>query len=332
MPKEEKTQTLEQEDSRSESSSEGSSLDSMRGRGRHHLFMETGDLEAKLEDENQEETGESQEVDNTQEEGDEGVEASAEEDSSEEEGPTDEQVDPELDALQKKLFASDSDRAKLKRDMAETKKRLSELAPLIDLGAAVQNDPELARAVRARLAKGTPKQQKAAGAGMDSPQFLNALRQIVREETDSAISTRVEVNRRLNSYDARAKQELPNFETISKHPEYLAHLTAWNNVVHSDEFEVPAEYADEPEFYAMKQAYNSMLAGNPEYQKAAKGATAKKVRENLEKKAAAASIGGGSKTTNVGEKQKLSQEEKDRVGILSAYRGWGRARKIPGGR
>ena len=81
----------------------------------------------------------------------------------------------------------------------------------------------------------------------------------------------------------------------------------------------------------MKQAYTTMLQSNPDYQAAAGKAATKTAKANLEKKALAASIGGGSKTANVGER-KLSQDENDRVGMIKAFRSVGRARQIPGAR
>lgn len=331
---------LDQSNSPTEPSDEGASLDGLRGRGKHNVFMETSDFENAIMDAPAENKQEAREVANAEEEavGDESP--AKEETTGDGETLTDEQaveVDAATDELQKKLFASDSDRAKLRQDMAESKKKLGDLGPYIDLGYAISQDPELLRAVRTRLAGGTKKEQAAAGAKPTSAQFMNAMRTMMREEVGQAIGTHVAANQKLNTYDARAKKELPNFDLISKHPDFLTHLTVWNDLVqkgvNGEEggAVVPAEFSKDPEFYAMKQAYTTMLQSNPDYQVAAGKAATKTAKANLEKKALAASIGGGSKTANVGER-KLTTDESDRIGMLKAYRGVGRAQRIPGAR
>ncbi len=335
MAEKEKTENLDKSNSRTEPS-EAASLDELRGRGKHNVFMETSDFENAIMDDPGENKQETREVANAEEEGKGEAKGSAEEETTEKDGEplTDEQaveVDAATDELQKKLFASDTDRAKLRQDIAEQKKRIGELGPVLDLGYAISQDPELLRAVRTRLAGGNKGQQAAAGAKPTSAQFMNAMRTMMREEVGTAIGTHVEANRRLNTYDAKAKKELSNFDLISKHPNYMEHLTVWNTLIRDGNVDVPAEYADEPEFYAMKQAHTTMLQGNPDYQAAAKGAATKTAKANLEKKALAASIGGGSKTANVGER-KLTTDESDRIGMLKAYKGYGRSRRIPGAR
>ena len=341
MPEKE-TKNLDQKDSPTEPS-EGASLDELRGRGKHNVFMDTSDFENAILDDPGEDRQEGREVATSEEEGKEVKTDSAEEEITEEkdgEALTDGEaveVDQATDELQKKLFASDSDRAKLRQDMASSKKQIGELAPYIDLGYAISQDPELLKAVRARLAGGNKGQQAASQAKPSSAQFMNAMRQMMREEVGTAIGNHVAANRKLNTYDARAKKELPNFDLISKHPDYLTHLTVWNDLVQKGTkgeeggAVVPAEYAKDPEFYAMRQAYTTMLQSNPDYQAAAKKAATSTAKANLEKKALAASIGGGSKTANVGER-KLTRDESDRIGLLKAYRGVGRARRIPGAR
>ena len=338
MP-EKQTETLEKPDSPTEPS-EGAGLDEMRGRGKHNVFMETSDFENAILDAPAENKQEVREAANAEEEkvGDEGDAPATEEPAGDGATPTDEPVvDVAIDELQKKLFSSDADRAQLRQNVAETKKRVADLAPLIELGHAISQDPELLAAVRNRLAGGTKTQQKAAGAPIASAQFQNQLRSMMREEIGSAIGIHVEANRKLNTYDARAKKELPNFDLISQHPDFLTHLTLWNDLVQKGMkgeeggATVPAEHTADPEFYAMKQAYTTMLQSNPDYQKAAGKALTKTAQANLEKKALAASIGSGSKTANVGER-KLTQDEDDRVGMIKAFRGIGRSRRIPGAR
>ena len=330
MPETQKTENLAEPNSPLEPS-EGASLDSLRGRGKHNVFMDTSDFENEILEAPAENKQEAREVANAEEE--KGDKAPAAEEGAAEEGTplTDDQaveVDSAIDELQKKLFASDSDRSKLRQDMAEQKKKIGELGPIIDLGYAISQDPALLQAVRQRLAGGTKTEQKGAAAPTNSPEFMNALRGMMREEIGTAIGTHVEANRKLNTYDARAKKELPNFDLISKHPAYLEHLTVWNNLVRNGNADVPAEFVDDPEYYSMKQAYTTMLQSNPDYQAAAQKAATKTAKANLEKKALAASIGSGSKTANVGE-QKMTVEEKDRVGMIRAFRGVGSSRRIP---
>lgn len=336
MPETEKTENLEKDISPSGSSEQAAGLEGLRGRAKHNVFMETSDFENAILDQPGEDRQADREAANAEEEKKAEVDSPAEEEPSTkiEDAPTKEkpvEVDADLDALQKKLFASDADRAKLRQDIAESKSRVAELDPYIQLGYAISQDAELLAAVRQRLAGGTKKEKKASAADVSSPEFQNSLRTMMREEIGTAIGTHVEANRKLNTYDAKAKKELSNFDLISKHPDYLAHLTVWNDLVQAGKVNIPAELADEPEYFAMKQAYNTMLQSNPDYQAAAEKVATKKAKANLEKKALAASVGGGSKIANAGERT-LTAEEKDRVGMIKAFRGFGRSRRIPGAR
>jgi len=89
---------------------------------------------------------------------------------------------------------------------------------------------------------------------------------------------------------------------------------------------------EDPNYFAMAKAHDVMIATNPDYIKAIHSAGVAKGKKSTAKKLAAAGPTGSSRGSTQAKSGELSQDQKDRVGMLQAYLKGGTGRRLPGAR
>ena len=272
----------------------------------------------------------------------------AEEGGQEEADPTDgdgqqqaleseSEVDDDVAALQERLLASDKDRTKRAQEAAFLKGKLGELDQFIQLGISVADNPELHAYVN-RTLKGEPTtvaQQKAGAAavkksGMTPEVFMNNIVQQVSQKVTQDLDANAAAARQFNKMDARAHKELKHYDAVQKHHKFLGILSAMNMAVDNGTLLVPE--GEDPNYYAMAQTHDVIIASEPDYIKAVHEAGVKKGKKSTAKKMAGAGPTGSSRGSTQVEGKDLSQDQKDRVGMLQAYLKGGTGRRLPGAR
>lgn len=256
-------------------------------------------------------------------------------------GSAKQEVDDDVAALQGRLLESDKDRTRRAQESAFLKTKLTELDPYIQTGIAVRDNPELHAYVERILAGEpvTPTQQVAAAKGakaqgLTPEQFLNTIVAQVTEKVTNGIQRTMDSNsaasRQFNKIDTKARKELKHYDKIQQHPAYMGTVSAVNVAIDNGSMLVPE--GEDPNYFALKEAHDIMIARNPEYISAVHDAGVKKGKASNAKKMAGAGPSGASRGSTQVKSQDMSQEQKDRVGILQAYLKGGTGRRLPGAR
>lgn len=283
-----------------------------------------------------------------------GTDTPAEEDDGQEEtdGPTDgdgqpqaqlseAEVDDDVAALQGRLLASDKDRTKRAQEAAFMKGKLTELDPFIQLGIAVRENPQLNAYVDAVLQGQEPTggQAKEAGkvakaAGMTPDQFLQTVVQQVTsnvtQQVQQTLQSDAAASRQFGKIDKRAREELKHYDALQQHPAFLGWVSSMNMAIDNGTLLVPD--GEDPNYHAIAKAHDVMIATNPDYIKAVHSAGVKKGKASTAKKLAGAAVSGSSRGSTQVKPGELTQDQKDRVGMLQAYLKGGTGRRLPGAR
>ena len=250
------------------------------------------------------------------------------------------EVDGDIADLQGRLLASDKDRTRRAQETALIKNRLAELGPSIDLGIQVQNNPQLLALVE-RVLKGEPitqAQEKAGNkaakdAGMTPETFLQTVTNQVSQQVTANVQDMLQrdaaASRQFKNIEAQAQKELPHFDAVQKHPGFLGYVQAVNHAIDSGSELVP-EGVDKS-YHALHKAHDMLIASNPDYIKAVHAAGVKKGKKSLASKMEGAGPQGASRGSTQAQSNELTQDEKDRIGMLQAYRGKA-TRRLPGAR
>lgn len=251
------------------------------------------------------------------------------------------EVDGDVAALQERLLASDKDRTKRAQESAFMKGKLQELDPYIQLGINVKENPELHALVN-RVLAGEPitQGQAAAGkkaakaAGMTPETFLatvvDQVSQKVTQNVQSTLQSDAAASRQFGKIDARARKELEHYDAVQQHPAFLGFVNAINMAIDNGSMLVPE--GEDANYYGLAKAHDMMIATNPDYIKAVHSAGVKKGKKSTAKKLAAAGPTGSSRGSTQVKSGELSQDQKDRVGMLQAYLKGGTGRRLPGAR
>lgn len=322
--------------------SQGTSLDGMRGI--NSAFGALDDQNA-VEDPSDPEAPDALEqvlgTDTPAEEGDQEVVEPTDGDGQQQAQLSEAEVDDDVSALQERLLVSDKDRTKRAQEAAFLKGKLGELDPYIQLGISVADNPQL-HAYVDRVLKGepvTPAQQKAGdkaakSAGMTPETFLdtvvNKVSDKVTQNVQQTMDSNAAASRQFNKIDSRARKELKHYDQLQQHPAFLGWVSSMNLAIDNGTLLVPD--GENPNYYAIAKAHDVMIATNPDYIKAVHQAGVKKGKTSTAKKIAGAGPTGSSRGSTQVEGKDLSQDQKDRVGMLQAYLKGGTGRRLPGAR
>lgn len=258
----------------------------------------------------------------------------SEEETEDDREPTEEKTgdateeDEELAELQRKLALTDAEKAKLGQEAAYLKRKIEALDPLLQLGLAVQKDPALFKAVQARLSGQKMDGQRVEE--MTPMEFLQALRASVREEVVGVLDAHTSATREWNDIEARARRELTNFDVVSKHPDFMAWVSVFDDAIAKGVQRVPE--SENPVFFALRKAYDTMIASNPDYVKAVAKSAADKAKKSVAKKIEAVGPGAPSKGSATNGETKLTADEKDRLGMVASYLRGAGGRRLPSAR
>lgn len=245
--------------------------------------------------------------------------------------------DPELIDLQRKYAEAETERLRRAEEQRVVQEQLRELQPLLDLGAAVRDNPELYQMVAAKL-RGeaniqAPTQKKAAK--MSPKEFVEEVVRKVTERIVPEVEDRITrantsqraAERKFNEIDAKANKEIPNFDIISRHPKFLRFVKFYSDGL-MDPNNPWNPGKDDPQFWAVKQAAEAVIKDNPEYIKALQATAVKQASVKAEQKAAASSIGKVSRTVPQ-KKRELTEEEQDRLAMVQSRLKRGSMRRLP---
>lgn len=242
--------------------------------------------------------------------------------------------DQALEELKRQLALTDAEKAKLAQEAQFLKKSVAEIDPLVQLGIAVQRNPELLAYVRDYLQGGGQAQAKGKGGAprLTPAQFMGELRSMVREEMSGLMDAHSGAQRELNEVDSRARKELENFDVLSKHPTFMGWVNVFDNAIEERLVELPQ--GENRTFFAMKKAYETLLASNPDYVKAVRDLGKAEGKASTAKKLAASTLGAAGKSAAdaTGGKAKLTEDERDRLNMLGGYLRAGGARRLPSAR
>jgi hypothetical protein len=250
-------------------------------------------------------------------------------------------LDEDLADLQRKYVESETERLRRQEEQSLMQEQLQELQPLLDLGAAVRNNPALYKEVVAKL-KGEAPEVKAPtqkqAAKMTPGQFMDEIVQrvaqaIVPQITEQVSRSNTEqraAERKFNKIDAKAHKEIDNFDVISKHPKFLKYVQFYSSAL-MDKNSPWNPGKEDPQFWAVRQAADAVMKDNPDYIKALTNAEVKKAALKGEKKAAASAIGSPSKTVPQ-KKRELTQDETDRLSMVQTRMKRSSMRRLPSAR
>lgn len=227
-----------------------------------------------------------------------------------EEAPADKTAG-EIEQLRQKNADLDVKLTRSNQEIANYKQRIFDLGPVIEAGMQAKGQTP------APVQQG--QQQVAANPQVNTQDaFLGKIEEIVQRKVAETWDQKNFDSRQVDKLEKRALAEIEGFDKMRDHPAYLGMINAaiWLQGQGS------LKKTDEDEHYsAMKHAHSFFLASNPDYMKAVKETGKKEALDKAEIKAVAASAGGTSKSADVGGEREPTQEEKDRVEILKAFRG-----------
>lgn len=253
-------------------------------------------------------------------------------------------TDDDVASLQKRLIDTDKERTRKSQESQFLKTRLTELDPYIKLGIEVAKNPKALALVQKVLSgqdlspAETAAASKAMGdaaaagvkAGLTPEQFLERVNQTVDSAVQRKLDLHTATSRKAQKLEARAAKELPHFDSLQEHPGFLGMVDAFHTAI-ANGTEVVPEGEDE-HFHALKMAHDVMIASNPAYIKAVKALGVEEGKKSVAKKLAAAGPGGGASRGDAKvDESKISQAEKDRLGMIRAWvRGGGK--RLPSAR
>ena len=166
-----------------------------------------------------------------------------------------------------------AENTRLRQELARTKDTLRQVHPLAELGHAIKQAPGGAEIIR-RLEKGEPltaKQeqvvQRAAETTSDttgwSEEKLAAMLKADREALREELRAERRAEEDMRELDAKAAKELPGYEELRKTPGWKKRLSVVLNLIGNEAIAVPDDEPN-PYYFAIKEAYETILANNPE--------------------------------------------------------------------
>jgi hypothetical protein len=203
------------------------------------------------------------------------------------------------------------DRLVLKQEIAKLQRTVAQLNPYAQLGQAVQQDPKGRNAIE-RWQKGGKLFDTPEGEEVDD---VAAPAGMTREELRAELDARDAQRQTMDTLNGLARENLPNFDKVSKSQVYAEFLdnnlrATWSGAMPVTE--TVLGWSDDglaKNYSAMERAYRQVLADNPKVIEAAKRAGKAEQKERAEAAIAASGTSGTSTTTTSEEQPEKTETE-----------------------
>ena len=245
----------------------------------------------------------------------------------------------DVEALRARLVQADQDRTRRAQEAAFLKGRLQELDPYARLGVAISQDPKLMsyvekvmRGEEPTAGEGKAVSQAAGKAGISPDQFIDAIVDAVDQRVSARMGSQAAAERRFAQIETKARKELEHYEVLQRNPAFVGYVKAMNVAIDNGSLEVPS--GEDPNYFAIKEAHDLMIAKNPDYIKAVHNAGVEKGKKSVADKIAGAGPNGTSRGS-VPDNQssaKLDEGDKDRLNMVQAWLRGSSGRRLPSAR